>query len=178
MKNYKLLLCIPLAVFLFACDSSQQTADKSASMPAGDSAGSMNETVAEAIDASKEAAESVKQELVAAEEKVEQVAEVIEEKSEKVEALVKTVVAEKTAASGQDIYQKSCVSCHGTGAANAPKLGDSAAWKARIDKGMDVLYASAMNGIPGTAMMAKGTCGACSEEELKAAVDFMVEKAR
>lgn len=79
---------------------------------------------------------------------------------------------------GEQVYQKSCGLCHGTGSANSPKLGDVAAWKPRIEKGMDALYASVKNGIPGTAMMAKGTCAACSDEELNAAVDFMVSKVK
>ena len=80
--------------------------------------------------------------------------------------------------SGEQIYKKSCVGCHATGAAGAPKLGDVAAWKPRIAKGLDALYASSKMGVPGTAMMAKGTCAACSDDELNAAVDYMVEKSK
>ncbi len=177
MKNYKLLMCLPLVFSLFSCDSQQQTTDKSEKA----SVDTAVEKVTEAVEATKEVVESVEQEIAVVEEKaeqtMEQAAEVVEQGVEQVEAAVSAVV-EKTSASGQDIYQKSCVGCHGTGAANAPKLGDTAAWKTRIDKGMDALYASAVNGVPGTAMMAKGTCGACSEEELRSAVDYMVEKSR
>lgn len=84
----------------------------------------------------------------------------------------------KTEMTGEQVYAKSCVGCHASGAANAPKLGDAAAWKSRIDKGMDALYMSAQKGVPGTAMMAKGTCMACSVTELNAAVDYMVSKAK
>lgn len=56
------------------------------------------------------------------------------------------------------------------------KIGDAAAWKPRIGKGIEVLYISALQGVPGTAMMAKGTCAACSDNELKAAVDYMASK--
>lgn len=96
---------------------------------------------------------------------------------EKVTAEVKAVEPEvKVSMSGEQVYNKSCQSCHASGAAGAPKLGDAAVWKPRVDKGIEVLYSSALKGIPGTAMMAKGTCGACSEEELHAAVDYMVSK--
>ena len=89
---------------------------------------------------------------------------------------IKTEVepVQKAALSGEQVYKKSCVNCHGTGIAGAPKVGDTAAWSSRIAKGVDVLYNSAIKGISGTAMMAKGTCGTCTDEELKAAVDFMV----
>ena len=76
--------------------------------------------------------------------------------------------------SGEDVYNAACMACHSTGAAGAPKLGDAAAWADRIAKGTDALYDSALNGIAGTGMMAKGGCMACSDEETKAAVDYMV----
>lgn len=80
------------------------------------------------------------------------------------------------ARTGEQIYRASCIGCHASGAAGAPKIGDAAAWKPRIGKGIEVLYISALQGVPGTAMMAKGTCAACSDNELKAAVDYMASK--
>lgn len=79
---------------------------------------------------------------------------------------------------GKAIYNGTCVGCHGTGAAGAPKLGDKASWAPRIAKGKDALYQSALHGVPGTAMMAKGTCASCSEDDLKAAVDYMVSQSQ
>ena len=76
--------------------------------------------------------------------------------------------------SGEDVYNAACMACHSTGAAGAPKLGDAAAWADRIAKGTDVLYSSCINGIAGTGMMAKGGCMNCSDEEVNAAVDYMV----
>ncbi len=76
--------------------------------------------------------------------------------------------------SGEDVYNAACMACHTTGAGGAPVLGDVAAWADRIAKGTDVLYASGVNGVPGTGMIAKGGCMACSDEEINAAVDFMI----
>jgi cytochrome c5 len=76
--------------------------------------------------------------------------------------------------SGDDVYNSACMACHSTGAGGAPKLGDTAAWADRIAKGNDALYASGINGIPGTGMIAKGGCMNCSDEEITAAVDHMV----
>ena len=45
------------------------------------------------------------------------------------------------------IYEAACLACHTTGAAGAPKLGDAAAWNARLEKGIDALVTSAINGI-------------------------------
>ncbi len=75
-------------------------------------------------------------------------------------------------------YGTFCQACHATGAANAPKLGDKAAWAPRIAKGMDALMKSAQNGVPGTAMMAKGTCMSCTDADLKAAVEYMVNNSK
>jgi cytochrome c5 len=75
-------------------------------------------------------------------------------------------------AAGQNIYQKSCQACHATGAAGAPKLGDKDAWAPRIAKGNDALLSSVKNGLK--AMPPKGTCMSCSEDELRAAMEYMV----
>lgn len=83
-----------------------------------------------------------------------------------------------SAVDGEAVYKKACMSCHMTGAAGAPKVGDASAWKPRIDKGAPALLQSAITGVPGTAMMARGTCGACTDDDLKAAVDYMIAQSR
>lgn len=75
---------------------------------------------------------------------------------------------------GEAIYNQVCMACHAAGVSGAPKLADSEAWAPRIAKGMDMLVASAVNGIPGTAMPARGTCATCSDDDLKAVVEYMV----
>ena len=76
--------------------------------------------------------------------------------------------------SGSAVYNASCAACHGTGAAGAPKVGDKAAWSARAEKGLDGLLKTAVSGL--NAMPPKGTCGDCSDEELKAAIAFMLRE--
>jgi cytochrome c5 len=78
--------------------------------------------------------------------------------------------------SGEDVYKASCTACHDTGAAGAPKKGDAAAWKPRIAKGIDTLHTHAINGFNG--MPPKGTCMTCSDDDVKAAVDFIVENSK
>ena len=78
--------------------------------------------------------------------------------------------------SGEEVYSSKCSTCHATGAAGAPKLGDVAAWAPRIGKGMDTLVSNAINGING--MPAKGLCFDCSDEEIGAAVEHMVAGSR
>ena len=77
-------------------------------------------------------------------------------------------------ADGEKIYQTTCHLCHATGVAGAPKLGDKEAWAPRIAKGMDALLSSVTNGL--NAMPPKGTCMTCSEDDLRAAVQFMVDQ--
>jgi len=80
--------------------------------------------------------------------------------------------------SGEDVYNSACMACHSTGAAGAPKLGSAEDWAPRIAKGIDALHSSGLNGVAGTGMMAKGGCMNCSDEEVIAAVDYMVESAQ
>ena len=74
-----------------------------------------------------------------------------------------------------DKYTKSCAVCHATGAANAPKTGDAAAWEARLAKGMDALVASVSTGM--NAMPPKGMCFDCSDEDYKALIEYMAKPA-
>ena len=78
--------------------------------------------------------------------------------------------------SGDQVYNSNCVACHGTGAAGAPKLGDTVAWAPRIAAGMDSLLANATNGLK--AMPPKGLCMTCSEAELQGAVEYMVNNSQ
>ena len=77
--------------------------------------------------------------------------------------------------SGEDVYNAACMACHTTGVAGAPKLGDAAGWADRLAKGTDTLYDSSINGLAGTGMIAKGGCMNCSDEEVIAAVDYMID---
>lgn len=78
--------------------------------------------------------------------------------------------------SGEQVYTSKCATCHATGAAGAPKLGDVASWSARVDKGMDTLYTHAIKGFNG--MPAKGLCFDCSDDEIKASVDHLVNNSK
>jgi cytochrome c5 len=76
---------------------------------------------------------------------------------------------------GKKVYDTTCIACHGAGIAGAPKLGDKAAWAPRIQQGASVLHEHAIKGFQGKAgvMPPKGG-SAVPDQEIKAAVDFMV----
>jgi cytochrome c5 len=81
---------------------------------------------------------------------------------------------------GKKAYDTACVACHGMGIAGAPKLGDKAAWSARIAQGTNVLHDHAIKGFQGKAgvMPAKGGAASMPDADVKAAVDYMVAAAK
>jgi cytochrome c5 len=76
------------------------------------------------------------------------------------------------AAAAPALYTQVCAACHIAGVANAPKLGDKAAWAPRLAAGVDGLTASVIKGKG--AMPPKGGAGAASDAEIQAAVAYMV----
>lgn len=76
---------------------------------------------------------------------------------------------------GKKAYDAACVVCHGAGVAGAPKLGDKAAWTARLGQGANVLYDHAIKGFQGkVGMMPPKGGSTLPDAEVKAAVDYMV----
>ena len=80
------------------------------------------------------------------------------------------------AADGKAVYDKTCVACHAAGVANAPKLGDKAAWGPRLAAGKAGLVASVKNGKG--VMPPKAGNAALTDDEIGAAVDFMMGAAK
>jgi cytochrome c5 len=76
------------------------------------------------------------------------------------------------AADGKAVYDKTCVACHASGVANAPKLGDKAAWAPRLAQGKDGMVASVVKGKG--AMPPKAGAADLKDDDIKAAVDFML----
>lgn len=120
---------------------------------------------------------------------VAQSSEVIEQIESRVEPVGKVCMsgedcaaaptASASASSGEprepaDIYSSACASCHDAGVSGAPVLGEAGDWTDRIEKGDETLYDHAINGF--NAMPAMGLCSDCSEEEIQATVDYMVDE--
>ena len=82
---------------------------------------------------------------------------------------------------GKKTYDGICVACHGSGIPNIPQLGDAAAWAPRIEQGKDILYEHAIVGFTGKSgmpMPAKGGNPALSDDDVKAAVDYIVSSSQ
>ncbi|MBW8189924.1 c-type cytochrome [Neiella marina] len=71
--------------------------------------------------------------------------------------------------SGDQVYNAVCIACHSGAIPGAPVKGNADEWAPRLEKGLDALVSSAMNGLnampPQSAM--------ASEEEIRAAIEFM-----
>ncbi len=91
------------------------------------------------------------------------------------------VVAEATETGGADgkkIYDSACAACHSSGIPGIPQLGDAGAWAPRIEQGNDTLYKHAIEGFTGNSgmMMPPRGGGSLNDDEVKAAVDYMVSQ--
>jgi len=74
----------------------------------------------------------------------------------------------------EQIYRDKCSICHDAGTAQAPRLGDRAAWTSRVAGGRALLYRFAIEGKPNTAMAAKGGFTELTDDQTRAAVDYML----
>ncbi|MCI3206981.1 MULTISPECIES: c-type cytochrome [Pandoraea] len=77
---------------------------------------------------------------------------------------------------GKKLYDTVCMACHASGVMNAPKFGDKAAWAPRIATGIETLHNAAIKGL--NAMPPKGGAAGASDDDVKAAVDYMVSAAK
>ena len=82
---------------------------------------------------------------------------------------------------GKTIYDNLCHSCHTAGVAGAPKLGDKAAWAARVAEGIPTLIKHAIEGYKGpdgNMMPAKGGNPSLNEEQVGNTVKWMVSQVK
>jgi cytochrome c5 len=85
--------------------------------------------------------------------------------------VLKDANAPRVLLAGDAVYNANCVACHGSGAAGAPKVGDTAGWRARIAQGYETLVLHAIQGI--RAMPAKGGNPDLDDVEVARAVVYM-----
>ena len=80
--------------------------------------------------------------------------------------------ADRAEADGKLVFDQVCSKCHRTGVLDAPIAGNKAMWEPRVKAGRDKLYESVLNGK--NAMPPRGGKDRLSDEDAKAAVDYMV----
>jgi cytochrome c5 len=87
------------------------------------------------------------------------------------------IAASAWAVTAEETYKAKCSTCHDAGLAGAPRIGDKAEWARRNGQGTDLLYKSALQGKPNTAMMAKGGFTELTDDEVTAVVDYLLAQA-
>lgn len=82
--------------------------------------------------------------------------------------------------SAKDIYDQTCAGCHSGGLkgwlTGAPKTGDKEAWEGLNAKGVEAMTAASIQGFE--KMPAKGGCNQCSDEQIKATVEYMAAQSK
>ena len=82
--------------------------------------------------------------------------------------------AEAVKADGKAVFEANCKMCHGGTIPGAPVVGKNDDWAPRIKQGKETLHKHALEGFK--AMPAKGGNGSLSDDEVKAAVDYMANE--
>ncbi|MDX1695746.1 MAG: c-type cytochrome [Ketobacteraceae bacterium] len=88
----------------------------------------------------------------------------------------KAAAEEVASATPEELYNGKCSSCHAVGVLDAPVPGNKEQWAPRIAKGTETLYDHAINGF--NAMPPKGGCVDCSDDDIKAMVDYMISQSQ
>ena len=70
------------------------------------------------------------------------------------------------------LYNQTCVVCHAEGVQGAPMPGVRDDWEAPLSYGKSEMYLNTIEGIG--EMPPRGMCGDCSDDQLKAVVDYML----
>lgn len=80
---------------------------------------------------------------------------------------------------GEKVYKSTCSICHKSGLRGAPRMGRKQDWEARLAQDKEILYDHAINGYRGKkgSMPSRGSNSKLSVDEVKAAVDYMIEHA-
>jgi len=91
-------------------------------------------------------------------------------------AMLMTPVAAMAERDGATVYNTKCMACHMTGAAGAPIVGKADQWAPRAAKGIEALVATAKSGI--NAMPPMGTCMDCTDGEMQAAIQHMLDNSK
>lgn len=83
-------------------------------------------------------------------------------------------------AKGEHVYKTTCAVCHGSGVGGAPAFGNKADWDPRVAQGTPVLYDHAIKGFTGAkgTMPPKGANATLADDDVKAAVDYMVSQVK
>ena len=164
----KLLIAVMMMAGLTACsqEAKQETQETAQAV-----ASEVKTEAASAADATASAAQEAAAKVEAAASKAAEAAKP-EEKAEAPAAEAKP--AESAKVDGKAVFEANCKACHGGLIPGAPAVGKKEDWAPRIKQGKDTLHKHALEGF--NSMPAKGGNGSLSDDEVKAAVDYMANE--
>ncbi|WP_188212296.1 c-type cytochrome [Neisseria sp. RH3002v2g] len=164
----KLLIAVMMMAGLTACsqEAKQETQETAQAV-----ASEVKTEAASAADATASAAQEAADKVEAAASKAEEAAKP-EEKAEAPAAEAKP--AESAKVDGKAVFEANCKACHGGLIPGAPAVGKKEDWAPRIKQGKDTLHKHALEGF--NSMPAKGGNSSLSDDEVKAAVDYMANE--
>lgn len=170
----KLLIAVMMMAGLTACsqEAKQETQETAQAV-----ASEVKTEAASAADATASAAQEAADKVEAAASKAEEVAKPEEaaKPEEKTEApAAEAKPAESAKVDGKAVFEANCKACHGGLIPGAPAVGKKEDWAPRIKQGKDTLHKHALEGF--NSMPAKGGNGSLSDDEVKAAVDYMANE--
>lgn len=170
----KLLIAVMMMAGLTACsqEAKQETQETAQAV-----ASEVKTEAASAADATASAAQEAADKVEAAASKAEEAAKSEEaaKPEEKAEApAAEAKPAESAKVDGKAVFEANCKACHGGLIPGAPAVGKKEDWAPRIKQGKDTLHKHALEGF--NSMPAKGGNGSLSDDEVKAAVDYMANE--
>ena len=170
----KLLIAVMMMAGLTACsqEAKQETQETAQAV-----ASEVKTEAASAADATASAVQEAADKVEAAASKAEEAAkpEKAAKPEEKAEApAAEAKPAESAKVDGKAVFEANCKACHGGLIPGAPAVGKKEDWAPRIKQGKDTLHKHALEGF--NSMPAKGGNGSLSDDEVKAAVDYMANE--
>ncbi|OHR15614.1 c-type cytochrome [Neisseria sp. HMSC078C12] len=170
----KLLIAVMMMAGLTACsqEAKQETQETAQAV-----ASEVKTEAASAADATASAAQEAADKVEAAASKAEEAAKPEEaaKHEEKAEApAAEAKPAESAKVDGKAVFEANCKACHGGLIPGAPAVGKKEDWAPRIKQGKDTLHKHALEGF--NSMPAKGGNSSLSDDEVKAAVDYMANE--
>ena len=164
----KLLIAVMMMAGLTACsqEAKQETQETAQAV-----ASEVENEATSAADATASAAQEAADKVEAAASKAEEAAKP-EEKAEAPATEAKP--AESAKVDGKAVFEANCKACHGGLIPGAPAVGKKEDWAPRIKQGKDTLHKHALEGF--NSMPAKGGNSSLSDDEVKAAVDYMANE--
>ena len=170
----KLLIAVMMMAGLTACsqEAKQETQEAAQAV-----ASEVKTEAASAADATASAAQEAADKVEAAASKAEEAAkpEEVAKPEEKAEApAAEAKPAESAKVDGKAVFEANCKACHGGLIPGAPAVGKKEDWAPRIKQGKDTLHKHALEGF--NSMPAKGGNSSLSNDEVKAAVDYMANE--